>query len=147
MNPPLHYSVSVAAAVVRSDGLVLVVRRRDNGNWEPPGGILEAGETIHDGLAREVREETGLTIEVDGLTGIYQNMNRGVIALVFRCRAVAGTPHPTDESSEVAWLPASELAERMDEAYAVRLLDAISPASSPPAVRAHNGMRLLPPAP
>lgn len=143
MNPQPHYSVSVAAAVVRTDGRLLAVRRRDNGHWEPPGGILEPGETIHEGLVREVREETGLTVEADALTGVYQNMTRGVVALVFRCHLVAGNPQPTDESSAVAWLSPDELAERMDEAYAVRLLDAIEPTDAP-AIRSHDGTRLLP---
>lgn len=143
MNPPPHYSVSVAAAVVRPDGRLLVVRRRDNGHWEPPGGILEAGETINAGLVREVFEETGVTVEVDRLTGVYQNLVRGVIALVFRCHLVAGTPQPTDESSQVAWLTVNELTERMDEAYAIRLADAIDLARDRPAVRPHDGVRLL----
>jgi 8-oxo-dGTP diphosphatase len=138
-----HYSVSVAAAVVRPDGRVLAVRRRDNGHWEPPGGILEAGETIHAGLVREVHEETGITVDIDALTGVYQNMARGVIALVFRCHAVTGTPHPTDESSAVAWLTPDELTEHMDEAYAVRLLDALNTSASCPAVRPHDGVQLL----
>ncbi len=55
------HSVSVAAAVVDADGRILVIRRRDNGHWEPPGGVLELDETIEDGLRREVLEETGLS--------------------------------------------------------------------------------------
>jgi 8-oxo-dGTP diphosphatase len=58
---PLH-SVSVAAVVLDGHGRALAVRRRDNGHWEPPGGVLELGEAIHDGLRREVEEETGLLV-------------------------------------------------------------------------------------
>src|SRR6476620_2635567 len=83
---PLH-SVSVAAAIFDDSGEnVLLVRRRDNGNWEPPGGVLELNETIEDGLRREVREETGAEIEVEQLTGVYKNMRRGIVAMVFRAR-------------------------------------------------------------
>ena len=83
----MPHSVSVAAAVVEADRL-LGVRRRDNGRWEPPGGVLELGETIHDGLVREVLEETGLVVEPDYLTGVYKNMRHGIVALVFRCHIV-----------------------------------------------------------
>lgn len=62
------HSVSVAGVVVDGDGKVLVIRRRDNGRWEPPGGVLEIGETFEDGVRREVHEETGLWVRVDRLT-------------------------------------------------------------------------------
>ena len=65
---PTH-SVSVAAAVVDASGRLLAIRRRDNGRWEPPGGVLELDETIGEGLVREVLEETGLTVEPEALTG------------------------------------------------------------------------------
>src|SRR3954447_11594882 len=92
--PDQHtHSVSVAGVVVDEAGRVLVVQRRDNGRWEPPGGILERDETLEEGVAREVAEETGLTVEVERLTGVYKNMSRGIVALVYRCRALAGTAH------------------------------------------------------
>lgn len=55
-----RHSVSVAAAIFDDSGEnVLLIKRRDNGHWEPPGGVLELDETIEDGLRREVREEAG----------------------------------------------------------------------------------------
>ena len=137
-----RHSVSVAAAVIDQAGRLLAVRRRDNGHWEPPGGVLELDETIHAGLLREVREETGLDVEPEALTGVYKNMRRGIIALVFRCRIVGGEPHATKEVQEVAWLTPDEVRARMDQAYATRLLDALKP--GPAAIRAHGGLSLLP---
>ena len=58
-EPTARHSVSVAAAVVNEQGKVLAIRRLDNGHWEPPGGILELDESIHEGLIREVRERPG----------------------------------------------------------------------------------------
>jgi 8-oxo-dGTP diphosphatase len=138
-----RHSVSVAAAVVRDDGRVLTIRRRDNGQWEPPGGILDLDETIEEGVTREVSEETGLLIGVDHLTGIYKNMTHGIIALVFRCHVISGHPRPTAEASEAAWLTPSEVRERVSPAFAIRILDAIEDHAQGPAVRIHDGKDLL----
>ena len=139
-STPRH-SVSVAAAVVDADR-VLVVRRRDNGRWEPPGGVLELGESIPDGLRREVREETGLTVEPDALTGVYKNLARGIVALVFRCHATGGVLAATAEAGDFRWLHRDELAALVAPAYAVRLTDALDYAGIP-AVRAHDGTHVL----
>ena len=68
-------------------------------------------------------------------------MRRGIIALVFRCRVVGGELGATTEVQEVAWLTPAEVRERMDEAYATRLLDSLQP--GPAAIRAHDGLSLL----
>jgi ADP-ribose pyrophosphatase YjhB (NUDIX family) len=133
--------VSVAAAVVNDDGRLLVIRRRDNGHWEPPGGVLELDETIQDGLVREVREETGITVKPEHLTGVYKNMKRGIVALVFRCSVAGGQQTSTVEAAEVAWLTPDEVRDRLNEAYAIRLLDGLL--DGPPRVRVHDGVRLL----
>jgi 8-oxo-dGTP diphosphatase len=132
--------VSVAAAIVEGDR-VLAIRRRDTGKWEPPGGTLEPAETIEAGLVREVREETGLSIHNPVLTGVYKNMKRGIVALVFRCDYEGHAASSTEEAAEIDWLTRAEIAERMDEAYAHRLLDALQEGA--PAVRMHDGLRIL----
>ncbi|MEU2943609.1 NUDIX domain-containing protein [Nocardiopsis alba] len=138
-STPLH-SVSVAGAVIREDGRMLVIKRRDNGNWEPPGGVLELDETPEEGVVREVLEETGIHVEVEQLTGVYKNMARGIVALVFRCKPSGGKKSPTSEATAVEWLTPDEIQAHMGEVYAVRLLDALE--TNSPHVRAHDGVRL-----
>ena len=123
-------------------GRVLLTRRRDNQHWEPPGGVLELGETIHDGLRREVREETGLDVEPVALTGVYKNMTRGIIALVFRCKITGGELRASDETTAFRWATETDIAELADQAYAVRILDALHD-ERPPAIRQHDGTHLL----
>ena len=141
MDTPRH-SVSVAAIITDDHGRALLVQRRDNQHWEPPGGVLELGETIEDGLRRETREETGLDIEPDQLTGIYKNMNRGIIALVFRCKITGGELAVNDEAAAFRWATPHDISDLASEAYTVRILDALSHATSP-AIRQHDGVHLL----
>jgi len=137
------HSVSVAGVVIDHQGRALLVQRRDNGHWEPPGGVLESGETIPDGLQREVLEETGITIALPAtLTGVYKNMTGLVVSLVFRCEAVSGTLTTGDETRALHWATRGEVTDLADEVYAIRVLDAMD-AASPPAVRAHDGVRLF----
>ena len=68
---PVHF-VS-AAGVVYKDGKVLLIRSERRG-WEFPGGIVEQGEALLDGLRREILEESGITAEPVAVTAIYQNL-------------------------------------------------------------------------
>jgi 8-oxo-dGTP diphosphatase len=142
-EPIARHSVSVAAAIVNEAGNVLAIRRHDNGHWEPPGGVLELDESIHEGLIREVEEETGLVVEPERLTGVYKNMKHSIIALVFRCHVVSGRAQTGPEVAEIRWLPTNEIVELMREAYAIRLLDALQ--LGPPALRSHDGVVLVSP--
>lgn len=137
------HSVSVAGVVVDDHGRALLIQRRDNGKWEPPGGILERGETIPEALAREVLEETGIKIaEPAALTGVYKNMTGLIVSLVFRCTAADGTPTTGDETRALRWATREQVTELADEAYAIRVLDALD-AAFPPVVRAHDGVKLV----
>lgn len=137
-----RHSVSVAGVITDDHGRALLIQRRDNHRWEPPGGVLELAEGIHDGLRREVREETGLAVEPVTLTGVYKNVTRGIVALVFCCKVTGGHLTTNDEVAAFRWASQSEIGSLMAEAYAVRVLDALA-ADDPPAVRDHNGIRLV----
>ncbi|MBB6470570.1 NUDIX hydrolase, partial [Sphaerisporangium rubeum] len=102
------HSVSVAGVIIDDRGRALLTQRRDNGHWEAPGGVLEHHEDILTGLRREVREETGLDIDPITFTGVYKNMTRGIIALVFRCKVISGTLTETDEARSFRWVTADE---------------------------------------
>ena len=105
-----RHSVSVAGVITDDHGRALLIQRRDSHQWEPPGGVLEPGETIYDGLRREVREETGLDVEAVALTGVYKNMTRAIIALVFRCKITGGDLAATDEVAAFRWAAGADVA-------------------------------------
>lgn len=136
MDAPRH-SVSVVAVIVDDEHRVLAVQRRDNGHWEPPGGVLELTESVEDGLRREVREETGLEVSVQALTGVYKNLPRGIVTLVFRCRSAGGRLTTSAETAQLRWLTGDEVRDAMAEAHAVRVFDAVD--DGPPRIRSHDG--------
>ncbi|MDF5757753.1 NUDIX domain-containing protein [Spongiactinospora sp. TRM90649] len=108
-----------SAVVVDGKGRVLLHRRRDNGRWALPGGVMDVGETIAGAVAREVAEETGVTVEIVGLVGVYSDP-RHVIAysdgevrqqfnVCLHARPTGGTARATDEAREVRWVPPAEI--------------------------------------
>ena len=135
-----RHSVAVVGAVFHDDGRVLAIQRRDTDEWQPPGGVLELAETFEEGVRREVLEETGISVHVERLAGVYKNIPGGIVALVFRCRPLAGSAQPSDETAAVRWLTLTEAADLMDPAHAVRITDALLNA---PTSRAHDGTHIL----
>ncbi|MER5425145.1 NUDIX hydrolase [Streptosporangium roseum] len=137
-----QHSVSVAGVIIDDQGRALLTQRRDNGHWEAPGGVLERNEDITSGLLREIHEETGLTVEPVTLTGVYKNMTRGIVALVFRCKVIGGRLTETDETRAFRWVTADEVQDLSSEAFAIRVVDAMHHDQAP-AIRHHDGVRLL----
>ena len=87
-----------AAAVVVGDsrrpGEIVLVRRRyppDAGQWTLPGGGIEAGESVAEAARREVLEETGLTVEMDGQIGTWSTPTGETVITFFAAHQIAGT--------------------------------------------------------
>jgi ADP-ribose pyrophosphatase YjhB (NUDIX family) len=118
---------------------VRVILLRDTGRT-PPGGVLELGEQFEDGVRREVREETGLDVHVDRLTGVYKNLRLGVVALVFRCTPLGTVHRDSAEAVAVRWVDPDQVTALMDPAYAVRVTDAFGDTA---VTRTHDGVQLL----
>jgi 8-oxo-dGTP diphosphatase len=94
--------------------LLLVQRARDpgRGTWSLPGGRVEPGESDPEAVARELLEETGLTVHVDDLVG---SVDRPAPAGVYRifdyyCRVIAGDPIAGDDALAVAWVDRAQFA-------------------------------------
>jgi 8-oxo-dGTP diphosphatase len=117
---PQRPYLAVSAAIVR-DGKVLVVRRARKpalNLYTLPGGAVEAGETLHQAVIREVREETQLSIEPVALAGNREvimrdaqgRVERHFVILCFAARWLAGELVLNEELDDARWLAPPELA-------------------------------------
>jgi 8-oxo-dGTP diphosphatase len=100
----LHkHLMSVSAYITNKNGEVLLVRNfHRSDTMEMPGGQVEEGETLEEAIHREVFEETGIKVDLLGITGIYQNVTSGVTCVVFRGEYQSGEVRPAEgETSEV----------------------------------------------
>ena len=106
---PNHF-VSVAAMVTNDKGEILLVKSPWRG-WEYPGGLIEPGETFQEALHREVREESGVEVEITGFVGICKNVERNIVNIDFTARYLSGELRTSEESTEVIWATPEEALE------------------------------------
>ena len=113
-------------ALIERDGEYLMGQRRDIGWWNLPGGGLEYGETLEQGLAREVREEVGVEIAVERLVGVYSKPQKREVVLTFLCHLSDPDAQPgvSDEIAEVGWYAAEKLPEQTLPKHRQRVEDA-----------------------
>ena len=76
--------------------------------WEFPGGRIEEGETIIDGVLRELREEANVVAAVDRLAGVYTNLSAGRVIFDFPGTWLSGQAMAGDETTDVAWVAETE---------------------------------------
>ena len=124
---------SVNVVVVNDADEVLLIRRTDNDNWAVPGGAIDLGESVTQAAIRETREESGIDCEITGIVGIYSDPRhiifytsngeaRQEFSILLTAAAAGGKPTPSDESSEVRWVPRDALAGyAMDRSMRMRV--------------------------
>lgn len=111
--------VGVGAVIVR-DGRALIVRRAHEprkGEWSLPGGRVELGESLTDAVHREMKEETGLDVEVGPMLETFDRVHRAsdgriryhFVIVDYLCVATGGVPQAGDDAEAVAWVNADEI--------------------------------------
>lgn len=111
------WTLCAGGVVVDDDGRVLLVRRGHApyaGTWSLPSGRAEPGEELAAAAAREVAEETGLTVSVGDLLGVVHRQDpSGTYRYEihdFACVVTAGTPRAGDDADDLGWFSSDEIA-------------------------------------
>jgi 8-oxo-dGTP diphosphatase len=111
-------AIIVSAAILEHDGKILIAQRKPNAymglKWEFPGGKIEENESPRECLAREIKEELDLEIEVGEAFDIvyHRYPEKNVLMLVYKCKLVRGQPKTID-CNDFKWIEPSEL-EKFD---------------------------------
>lgn len=104
----------VTTVIVESEGRILMVKRSIEpgfGLWCFPGGYVQTGEVVEQGAIREVFEETGLHIKIDGFIGLFSEENHPVVLSVYYGSILGGQLEAGLEVSEVGFFMPDELPE------------------------------------
>jgi ADP-ribose pyrophosphatase YjhB (NUDIX family) len=121
-------TVGVFAAIFDADRRILCVRRAyPPCNWTLPGGRAEEGESPVAALAREVDEETGCTVEVGELIGVYAAPFKDDLVLLFECSMTSsGHREPDSEIAKVAFFTEASVPSDVSPRTAARVADAFA---------------------
>ncbi|MEZ5416983.1 MAG: NUDIX hydrolase [Vicinamibacterales bacterium] len=125
--------VAAVGGVVLEGEAVLLVKRAfppRQGEWSLPGGQLELGESLTEGVAREVFEETGLRVDVGPVVEVFDRVHRDeagrirfhFVIVDFLCRAVGGALRAGDDAAEVRWVPHDQVGTLGVNAFAAAVI-------------------------
>lgn len=113
--------LGIGALIIEENRILLVERGREplRGYWSLPGGVLETGETLHEGIRREVLEETGLVIEPLQVVEVFERIIRDAdgraeyhyVLVDYLCTVSGGVMAAADDACRAEWFPKQHLAE------------------------------------
>lgn len=116
---PAHPLVGVGVVVRKEDNVLLVKRANvpGRGLWSVPGGLVKLGEMVQDAALREVKEETGLKVEIDGIFNVVDHVSRDsrgkvryhYVIVDFRGHPVGGMLRASSDSLDVRWIKLKDL--------------------------------------
>ena len=126
---------SVSALIFDRRGRLLLQQRSDGGQWGLPGGSVEIGESVTEAVIREVREETGLTVSVRRLVGVYSEPRLQVVRypsghvwhyvnVCFECAARSGELTTCDETLALQYFAPGRLPATLLPNHRIRIRDA-----------------------
>lgn len=127
MKENAQYACIIAGGLLEKDGKFLLVNARvgaPKGLWNIPAGRVDEGEVVEEAAVREVKEETGLDVMIEGLVNVFHRMknkvaDKNIIRVNFKMSIVGGELNPPkDEINEARWFSLKEIKNMEDSMFA-----------------------------
>lgn len=121
-----QFTIGIFGIILDEQKRVLLCHRRDYDLWNLPGGTLENGESPWEGVKREIKEETGLTTEIESLAGVYSKPDKSEIVFSFVCKVVGGEIRLNDEADKIEYFEIDKLPPNTSQKQVERIKDVIA---------------------
>ncbi|MCX6807584.1 MAG: NUDIX domain-containing protein [Patescibacteria group bacterium] len=120
------FTIGAFAIILDNQKKVLFCHRRDYDLWNLPGGRVESGESPWEAVIREVKEETGLDVEVKRLVGIYTKPKEDDVVFSFLCDVIGGKITLNDEADHIEYFAFDDIPKNSVPKQVERIRDALS---------------------
>ena len=132
----LPTDIVASGGVITNDKYEVLIVKNLRKGWEYPGGIIEPGETVPQGLIREIKEETGVDVEIINIVGVYSNTAKKkgyngveevptIVIIDFVCKYISGDLRTSEESIEVKWFSKEEALKKVNPKQQLRFRRAL----------------------
>lgn len=119
------FTIGVFGIILDEASRVLLCHRCDYDFWNLPGGALESGEAPWDGVVREVKEETGLDVEVTRLFGVYSKPDVDDVVFTFLCTVTGGAVTLNDEADAIEYFAFPDIPKNTAPKQVARIQDVL----------------------
>ena len=120
------FTIASFGIIFDQENKVLLCHRRDYNLWNLPGGTMEPGESPWECVLREVKEETGLNVEIKKLIGIYNKPETNEICFSFICSIISGSLTLNDEADKFEYFNIKDIPVNTSTKQIERIKDALS---------------------
>jgi 8-oxo-dGTP diphosphatase len=119
------FTIGAYAVIFDEKNRILFCHRTDYDLWNLPGGSLDHGETPWNGVIREVKEETGLNVEIVRLAGIYSKPDINEIIFQYVCTAIGGKLTLNDEADKIEYFAYEDIPLKTIKIHIARIKDVL----------------------
>lgn len=123
--PKATFTVGAFTLIFDDKNRILLCHRRDYDFWNLPGGGLEKGEAPWDGAVREVKEETGLDVEIKDLVHVSNHPKKNDIVFLFTCKVVGGEITLNDEADKIEYFALEKIPHNTSPRHVLRIKDVL----------------------
>lgn len=120
-----QFTLGAFGIILDEQERVLLCHRRDYDLWNLPGGGVEEGEAPWECVIREVKEETGLEVEVERLASVYNKKEKNEVVFSFICKVIGGEHQLNDEADRIEYFDTEAMPSNMSPKQVERIRDAI----------------------